>query len=829
MPILKKLEKIVMKDLAQKKRLYPVWFLITAAVFFGGAAAFFRTFVDWKNIPLVILSSILLTSAFAFGLLLAADAGEKEHSDKAKLIIFLAANAVSQAVLWTVLTVVNVNGQYNRRAIYTAYFIFMPLFLLFALVMLHWIPKLGVRFVNKLLALACAVGMLAAAMVPVIGDPNGFLIKCLSPGRPEFEAIPAENLAAAESEKEECREWFNAHILLDAERPEPAFNFDLDGVELKDAVAFFDITRSETVPTANGGETTTVTMTKNGLEVRVTGTLYESKLTCDWTVYIKNTGDGNSAVLTDVLALDSVFNVTSPRLYYSTGSDSKADDFTMKRAFVLPSVPMRFYPEGGRSSDGYLPYFNLSGKGRGVVAAVGWSGEWKNDVSKADGGVRLAIGQKDFSAYLLPGEEIRTPRVSLSFYLYSNPMKGFNLFRSYVADCLMPADAKQITSFVLADEFSTLSAQELVEKAQSIPEDKLPYFNNFWMDAGWYDYEESWWDGVGTWSANKQKFPNTLIEVGNAAKAMGKNYLLWFEPERVREDTYLYKEGMTHLNWLVSTGGDNWMWNLAEPEAADFLAGYVTSAIQDNGVTVYRQDFNFEPLTYWQQADAEYYGGRTGIAENHYITNLYRYLDTLFANNPGLLMDNCASGGRRLDLEMAARSVPLWRSDYNCDGARPDILEATQGMTYGLSFWLPSYGTSYYTSDAYAARSSIMPSCSTGDGASEFIGAYDDLRADMLQNYYPITKGGVKPTEALGVQYGTPQSGHAIVYVREKVKDETVLVRFGGLYSDKLYTVTNFDDPEDVRQMSGSQLMKNGFEVPVTETRTALIYLYGVN
>ena len=93
-----------LKNLAQKKRLYPVWFLVDCAVFFGGAAAFFRTYVDWKSVPLVILSSILLTAGFSFGLLLAADAGEKSLSDRAKLLTFLIGIAVTQAGLWTVLT-----------------------------------------------------------------------------------------------------------------------------------------------------------------------------------------------------------------------------------------------------------------------------------------------------------------------------------------------------------------------------------------------------------------------------------------------------------------------------------------------------------------------------------------------------------------------------------------------------------------------------------------------------------------------------------------------------------------------------------------------------
>jgi alpha-galactosidase len=35
----------------------------------------------------------------------------------------------------------------------------------------------------------------------------------------------------------------------------------------------------------------------------------------------------------------------------------------------------------------------------------------------------------------------------------------------------------------------------------------------------------------------------------------------------------------------------------------------------------------------------------------------------LLAANPGLFIDNCASGGQRIDLETCARSIPLWRTD----------------------------------------------------------------------------------------------------------------------------------------------------------------------
>ena len=366
-----------MKNLLQKKRIYPLWLLAACAVYFGGAAAFFRTFIDWKSIPLVIVSSILMIAGFSFGLLLAVTAGEKEFSDRALLLIFLITNAVSHVLLWTVLTLVNVGGQFNRRAIYTAYFIFMPLFLLFALILLHRIPKLGIRLVNKLLALLCVAGMGAAALTPLARDPDAFLIRCLSPGRPQFDAISAEGLTVTEEEKEKCRAWFDEHILLIGDKPVPGFSFRLGGVELEDTIAFYDIARSETAYNAAGGETTSVELSRAGLKVVVTGTVYPDRATCEWTVYLKNTGNKNSEPLTNVLALDAAFSAGSPKVYYSKGSQSRADDFTMKRAFLLPTVPLDFSPVGGRPSDGYLPFFNVSGRSSGVVAAIGWTGEWK--------------------------------------------------------------------------------------------------------------------------------------------------------------------------------------------------------------------------------------------------------------------------------------------------------------------------------------------------------------------------------------------------------------------------------------------------------------------
>ena len=89
-------------------------------------------------------------------------------------------------------------------------------------------------------------------------------------------------------------------------------------------------------------------------------------------------------------------------------------------------------------------------------------------------------------------------------------------------------------------------------------------------------------------------------------------------------------------------------------------------------------------MDYWRGADAP---DRQGITEIRHVTNLLAYWDELRRRHPDMLIDECASGGRRNDLEMMRRAVPLWRSDKTMEPI------GQQSMTYGLSMWIPYFGT----------------------------------------------------------------------------------------------------------------------------------------
>jgi alpha-galactosidase len=113
----------------------------------------------------------------------------------------------------------------------------------------------------------------------------------------------------------------------------------------------------------------------------------------------------------------------------------------------------------------------------------------------------------------------------------------------------------------------------------------------------------------------------------------------------------------------------------------------VSGLITGQGIDLYRQDFNMDPLGYWRAADEP---DRQGITEMRHVEGYLAYWDELRRRHPGLLIDSCASGGRRNDLETLRRAVPLLRSDYQSFQGDPAYAPGNQGHTYGLSSCAPS-------------------------------------------------------------------------------------------------------------------------------------------
>jgi alpha-galactosidase len=356
----------------------------------------------------------------------------------------------------------------------------------------------------------------------------------------------------------------------------------------------------------------------------------------------------------------------------------------------------------------------------------------------------------------------------------------------------------------------------------------------FWLDAGWFEgcgwnkNNGSWWANVGNWTPAKERFPNGLRPVADAIHAAGARFLVWFEPERVRPQSMFDRE---HPEWLIKLPGrDDYLFDLGNKDACNWLTDYISDFIKKEGIDCYRQDFNFDPYPYWTANDKP---GRTGISEIRHIEGLYAFWDSLRVRFPNLLIDNCASGGRRLDIETASRSVPLWRTDYQY--FEPN---GQQCHTYSLNFYLPLHSTGTSIRDEYTLRSGITTGATggwtTGRGretveiSRKYMQQMKELRPYFYGDYYPLTSTANYTSNAvwLAYQLNRPQQKDGIIIAFRRVDspETTIRIKPSGLVKDAIYELY-YEDYGIRSRQKGDELM-NGFDISIPLPPASILIRY---
>lgn len=576
------------------------------------------------------------------------------------------------------------------------------------------------------------------------------------------------------------------------------------------------------------------------LEVRIEATLFQDFPAVEWVAYLRNRGQQDSPLLEDIQAAEGVLPLPAggaPVLHWARGGVASFDDFAPQAAPLAPHKPVRLHAGGGRGSSEVLPFFNLAAGSEGVIAAIGWSGEWAAEFQMdARNQVRWRAGMARTRLILHPGEEVRTPRILLLPY-QGDRWRGQNLLRQFVLQHHRPnLNGKPLRAPITCGNWGATRAEVHLDNIRKINEHQLP-LDYYWIDAEWYGANGSpgsWAVNVGDWRYKTNLYPAGFKPLSEALRAAGRELMLWFEPERVFRGTPWHRD---HPEWLLDQGHDSALLNLGHPAARQFVTDFISARIQEFGLGCYRQDFNIEPLSFWQKADAP---DRQGIAEIRYIEGLYAFWDGLLARHPGLIIDNCASGGRRIELETLGRATPFWRSD----GPRDPI--AHQCHTYGLMLWAPLSATSQdRAGDDYEFRSSMCSSLClnwwvSGDAPAERIpdtfpfawarrtlDQYVEYRDLFAGDFYPLTEYSQGRDVWMSYQLDDPRSGRGLVVALRRPDSPYETARFAlhELQAEARYEVRNLD-AGTTRAWTGRQLMEGGLEVQLPQRPGSGLFHY---
>lgn len=582
----------------------------------------------------------------------------------------------------------------------------------------------------------------------------------------------------------------------------------------------------------------TWTDTKTGLRVECQSIHYFDFPAQDWVLYFENTGAADTLILENIQALDRTFSSPLPeggpyRLHRSQGASASPSDFEPTVEVLCDKQSTRLSAGGGRSSNRDFPFFKIETGAGSVVVAVGWSGQWAATFENREGrDLRVTAGLERTHFLLHPGERVRSPRI-LELDWPGDTLESNARFRELIYKHYAAKRAGQkLLPVLFSNTCFTRGGgwlNECNEQNQiSLIKAYAPLgLEGVLTDAGWF--EGGWPAGAGNWTPRADAYPRGMGPVAAAAQERGMIYGLWFEPERVVKGTALQKE---HPDWILAAGPEpqgTYLLNFGLPAARDYFFNIVKGFMALPGFRFYRQDFNMDPLPFWQFNDAP---DRVGITESKYLAGLYACWDRIAAAWPDSLREECASGGRRIDLETLSRMHVHQESDFWFDN------ETDQNRAWSLSQYLPNniIDTPLARLDDYSFHSCLAASLVIGwiaDGpgfdtarAQHLAERYRDVRPCLVGAWYPLLPYSRGAQSWMASQYHRPDlnAGIILVFRRSQSPYSSVEVHLHGLEENAIYELS-FDRNGTKVRHSGREL-EAGIEISLPRPEESDLITY---
>jgi alpha-galactosidase len=507
---------------------------------------------------------------------------------------------------------------------------------------------------------------------------------------------------------------------------------------------------------------------------------------------------------------------------------------------------------GSRAAMHTCPFFELGldgapreDDGSILLGTIGWTGNFQFtfEVDNA-GNLRVISGINPYaSAYeLKPDEVFTTPEFifTLSDAGRGKASRNFhNWAREYQlkdgkGDRLTLLNNWEATGF----KFDEQKLEELMKEARTLGVDM------FLLDDGWFANKYPRANdraGLGDWETTRNKLPNGVAHLVQAARKAGVKFGIWIEPEMVNPKSELFEK---HPEWVIHQPNrqayyfrNQLVLDLANPQVQDYVFGVVDKLMTENpGLAYFKWDCN-SPIT-------NIYSPYLKEKQNHlyidHVRGVYNVFGRVKEKYPDLPMMLCSGGGARCDYEALKYFTEFWCSD-NTDPVERLYIQ------WGFSHFFPTksmaaHVTSWNKNTSIKFRTDVAMMCKLGFDISltemeekdqawcrQAVATYNRLKHVILNgDFYRL----VSPYETnhTAVMHADPNQAKAILYVYDiypRYGEKLLPVKLKGLDAAKTYKVEEINLPAAARSRlesngktyTGDYLMKVGLQV-FTTTRT---------
>jgi alpha-galactosidase len=470
---------------------------------------------------------------------------------------------------------------------------------------------------------------------------------------------------------------------------------------------------------------------------------------------------------------------------------------------------------GTWSSGTYLPMGALVSRrtGHAWVWQVEHSGGWHWQVGEhtrgepgglaAPGAYLALLGPADLEhhwhATLAPGEAFTTVPVAVS--VSGDGLEdALGRMTAYRRAIRRPHPDHQRLPVIFNDYMNTVMGDPTTERLMPLvaaaAEAGAEYFC---IDAGWYaELGDGWWDTVGAWRPSVSRFPGGLTVVLDRIRELGMVPGLWLEPEvigvrsplaaRLPDGAFFTRRGQR-----VTENGRHHL-DLRHPAAVRHLDETVDYLAGELGIGYLKLDYNINagPGTDAGELGAGGLGvGGRGAGAGllgHNRAHL-DWLDGVLDRHPGLVIENCGSGGMRTDYALLARMQLQSTSDQQDHLRYPPVAAAAPAAMTPEQAAVWAYPQPGFTADeiAFTLASAMLgrvhlsghlDRMSPGQRAlvAESIGVYKQIRPAIARSvpFWPLgLPGWEDPWIALGAR--GPEASYLTVWRRGPSQDRVRL------------------------------------------------------
>lgn len=331
----------------------------------------------------------------------------------------------------------------------------------------------------------------------------------------------------------------------------------------------------------------------------------------------------------------------------------------------------RFGQTGSMAVNHFFPWMMAEDRTNGVIwgAMIAHNASWQMEVYRKDDSASLSGGLADFDfghwkKEILPGESFQTPTAILTVARGDVDRVSQRMTGAMDSACEQGPECEQELP-VMFNEYCTTwgcpSHENIVQILDQVKNKGLKYFV---IDCGWFKREGiPWYISMGDYHISSELFPEGLEKTVEAIRSAGMIPGIWFEIDNVgcASDAWNQTEHLLRRNGSVLETSSRRFWNMTDPWVQEYLTERVIGTLKKYEFGYMKMDYNDTIGIGCDGAESLGEGLRRNMEESR------RFIEKVKEELPGIVLENCASGGSKMEpMMMGLCSMASFSDAHEC-------------------------------------------------------------------------------------------------------------------------------------------------------------------